>query len=499
MRIVLVTGRKAYNFVKKIVEENPFQGVEIHVIELPVDIAAFITIEDLLKELPKHRELVEKSDLIVVPGYVQGDLSKVSETIGVKVVKGVKNARDIPLMIKTIKNGVLGSEKEAYDEFLQVLKIQRDREVLHSVRNRALRNKYFNIGNVPVARDYPVVFAEIVLSKGDKVDEVLSKASKLISNGADAIVYGVSDNVDIAIIHNLIKRSKEIFEKPIGIDSSDREILRSLGKHLDVYLSVYPNEIDSLATLREVAITVVPRELDSYAELIDASNKASSLGLNKVIIDPVLQPPMLGLTKSFQRYLEVRERVRSHPLLMGVSNAVELVDADSIGIVALLASIGVEIGVEIYLATEASVKTRRVIYELRKALDMAVIAKETGGPPKDLSFDLLVAKSKKESLYKPFLALNRVVTAKDKLEFAQDPRGFIRISLDYSNEEIVLEHYEHGRNEPDVIIKGSDPLALVKEALDRGLVSRIEHAFYIGVELGKAFKALRSGAEYEQE
>ncbi|MEM1919436.1 MAG: dihydropteroate synthase-like protein [Desulfurococcaceae archaeon] len=501
MRILLVTGRKAYSYVKRIVEENRIPGLEINIVEFPIDVAALITINDLLRELPKY-QIVKQMDLIIVPGYVQGDLSAVSEKIGVRIVKGVKNARDIPLMLKAVMQGVLGFEKEPYDVFLHNLKIQRDQDVLSKVRCRALMNKYFEIRGVPISRDYPLVFAEIPVFIDDKIEDIVSKASRMVSKGADAIIYGVSEEPIRIDLIDLIKRSKRVLEKPIGLDSVNRDLFRLLQNHIDIYLSIYPDELDTIPLSNEYAghaLTVIPRNIDSIDELVDTANRALSIGLNKLILDPVLQPPMLGLTRSIYRYLKIREKITSYPLLMGVGNVIELIDADSIGIVAILASIGVEIGIEIYLATEASVKTRKAIYELRRALDMAIIARETGGLPKDLSIDLLIAKSKKESLYKPRLEPNRVVNAKNKFEFIEDPKGYVRISVDHSSEEIILEHYEHGRKEPSIIIKSNDPLSIAKEVISRELVSRLDHAIYIGVELGKAYKALKSGGEYEQE
>ena len=72
----------------------------------------------------------------------------------------------------------------------------------------------------------------------------------------------------------------------------------------------------------------------------------------------------------------------------------ELIDADSIGINAILTSIIMDIGIEFILSTEASSKTRGSISEIRKAIFMNLLAKLLNKPPKDLSENLLVIKKK---------------------------------------------------------------------------------------------------------
>jgi len=94
-------------------------------------------------------------------------------------------------------------------------------------------------------------------------------------------------------------------------------------------------------------------------------------------------------------------------------------------------------------------------------------------------------------------------TRNSKLEF--DPTGFFVIFL--MDGQIVVEHYHNVRKEGEKIatgkldkaLKGTDAEALCKTIVDDGLVSRLDHAAYLGRELQKAEAALRDGREYEQD
>jgi len=63
---------------------------------------------------------------------------------------------------------------------------------------------------------------------------------------------------------------------------------------------------------------------------------------------------------------------------------------------------------------------------------------------------------------------------------------------------LSLEHY---RNDGvlDVVIEGTSAAEVYLPALERGLVSRLDHAAYLGKELACAEHSLRSGEPYKQD
>lgn len=106
---------------------------------------------------------------------------------------------------------------------------------------------------------------------------------------------------------------------------------------------------------------------------------------------------------------------------------------------------------------------------------------------------------------------------KEAEDVALDPKGFFVILLDRKKGEIVVEHYQAEWNEEAVknysgdwracmksqklskIIIGKSATDIAHTIIREGLVSRLEHAAYIGRELQKAEKALKENLPYEQE
>ena len=91
----------------------------------------------------------------------------------------------------------------------------------------------------------------------------------------------------------------------------------------------------------------------------------------------------------------------------------------------------------------------------------------------------------------------------------QDPSGFFVIFLDKERREIVLEFYEgvvkdKKKKKLDtgklrLVLCGTNAEALCHTFAREELVSRFEHAAYLGRELQKAEIALTNGAEYAQD
>lgn len=79
-----------------------------------------------------------------------------------------------------------------------------------------------------------------------------------------------------------------------------------------------------------------------------------------------------------------------------------------------------------------------------------------------------------------------------------DPEGFFVILLDTAAGVIRCEHYTADGSMNEVLDgTGAEEMALT--AIRRGLVSRLDHAAYLGRELAKAEQALRGGCSYRQD
>ncbi len=62
----------------------------------------------------------------------------------------------------------------------------------------------------------------------------------------------------------------------------------------------------------------------------------------------------------------------------------------------------------------------------------------------------------------------------------------------------MVEHYTVAAV-LDCIIEGASPAAIASEAVERGLLTRLDHAAYLGRELALAERSLKSGERYVQD
>lgn len=82
--------------------------------------------------------------------------------------------------------------------------------------------------------------------------------------------------------------------------------------------------------------------------------------------------------------------------------------------------------------------------------------------------------------------------------FRADPAGYFVVYPDHRHNRLVLEHYGND-GVLTTLLAGPTPAALYTAAADRGLLSRLDHAAYLGRELAQAEAALRDGTAYEQD
>jgi tetrahydromethanopterin S-methyltransferase subunit A len=79
-----------------------------------------------------------------------------------------------------------------------------------------------------------------------------------------------------------------------------------------------------------------------------------------------------------------------------------------------------------------------------------------------------------------------------------DPAGYFVVYVDRSRGALSLEHYQNN-GVLDAVIEGGSMAELYTPVIDKGLVSRLDHAFYLGRELAKAEHSLKTGAPYVQD
>ena len=490
-------------FLEKIVKQ--LSDVEAKVLSLPIPIAAMMTNEYLTRELPRYPELIEWADIIIAPGFTKGDLKDVAKKLGKPVYKGCLYAYDIPILVEYLKKGGELSTVNPLDELLSKEKKRREEIILAELRREATKS-CFEVGGKPVSIKYPLIMGEVFVNEEMDFGRIASKAHRLVSHGSDILIIG-SSRLPLDVVADYSKKVKRLLNIPVGVDYFKYEDFSSLSDgEVDILLSFPADSILHLnpkEEFRKTAVVLIP---DPFS--INVEEKISSLraglkhaidkGFGKIILDPVLNPPQQAFIESLYAFKTARKEFPGYPILMGVSNFTELIDADSIGVNAVLASIGVEAGVDLFLVTEESAKTSYSVREFRKALDMALLAREMEKPPKDFSVNLLVCKSKKKRGLKPQELVNPVKASRP-YPLKADPSGYFKIYVDHDQEAIIVEHYKHGDSKPSITILGTDPSAIINEILERKLASAPEHFYYLGRELWKAKTALKLGKDYVQD
>ncbi len=79
-----------------------------------------------------------------------------------------------------------------------------------------------------------------------------------------------------------------------------------------------------------------------------------------------------------------------------------------------------------------------------------------------------------------------------------DPAGYFVVFIDRVGSQLDVEHYQNN-GVLTAIIKGRSAAEVYMTAIERSLLTRLDHAAYLGRELARAEQALRSGEPYVQD
>lgn len=498
-KILLLTGRCAASEAKKVADSVP--NVVVHVCD--VDVAAFLSPETILQEL-SSLDLSDVS-LVIVSGAVRGSLSEVSRRLGIRCVKGTKSIFDMPLVLRMLKDSKISLSPEVSADVLIESEIkERDERIIKEAK------KLRSGATLKIGRRNPIylgtglmhILAEIPDAPKLSDEEIRMKASYFVESGASIIDLGMVYGVDYSSeVNRLVEAVRSIVKVPISIDSlNKKEILDAVDAGVDFVLSLDYSNIDIVSSI-DVPVVIIPQKRgrvpSSVRERIrllnDLMKKMDSFGFNQYVVDPVIDPPLCGLMNSLSAFAEFRRLHPRIPMLAGVGNVTEMIDSDSIGVNALLATLCAELDVDILFTTEASPKTRGSVSELSRAAELMYLAKRRNQPPKDMSRNLLVLKDK----------IRFETPKKDKVEEVvvseyphEDLLENIFFRIDVSDRIEVL--YYQG-NKPKLRFVGSSAEALYKEIISRKLIKNMVHAAYLGRELAKAETALKIGKNYVQD
>jgi len=479
----------------------------------------------MTKEILKTISLSEY-DLILIPGFVQWDTSELEKIFSLKIRKGPEFASDLPMILKDLENVELSNSISANKLFEISGEVQYDQIVKeqYEIAKNNLGQHTFYINEkrseIIIGRNLPPpIIAEIVncTEKSDK--NIIKKAKHYIDSGADIIDIGcVSNRSNPERVGDIINLLRKNFDVLISIDSMETsEILAAVEEGIDIILSLdVGNYKDCINIPKDIPIVILPTNIkEGYFpkdpktridNLLTFTKKLKDNGFKKLIADPLLETPIApGICNSLETYFlynniipgEINSNLKL-PLFFGISNVVELMDIDSVGINGLLASIAIELDVGILFTVEHSTKLMGGVKELKESVKLNYISKYKKTPPINQGIQIFKAKGK-TGQGKLKIDANKAVQVADlNPKYILDENGYFKIQVNYYIGQIYVLFFSN----QNILLKtliGSNAEALSKKILELNLTNNLSHINYIGRELSKAEFCLNSGKPYIQD
>jgi dihydropteroate synthase-like protein len=428
--IVFLTGHLAEPQLKRVlagIDAAPFTW---EVRDVGVQVAALMTADLIRRRIGTPL----KADRLLVPGRCRGDLDALAAHYGVPVQRGPEELKDLPRFFDRAAHAV------------------------------------------DLSQHRTLIFAEIVDAPRLAVPAIVERAQALARDGADVIDLGCLPETPFAHLEDSVHALRGAGFK-VSVDSLDSdELLRGGRAGCDYLLSL---NLDTLWIAGEVAATPVligrtPADEASLHEAVRAMQREGRAFLADAILDPI----PFGFTASIIRYARLRETFPDAPLMMGIGNLTELVEADTSGINALLLGIGAELDIAAVLTTQVSAHARRAVREADWARRIMHAAARDRSLPKGMNDALMTVHDKH-----PFPDTPQEIAA--TAAQVRDPNFRVQVAADGLH---VYNRDGHRR--------GIDAFELWPRL---GLDNEASHAFYMGVELAHAQIAWRLGKRYVQD
>ncbi|KIX12131.1 DUF6513 domain-containing protein [Dethiosulfatarculus sandiegensis] len=343
--ILFITGRLAAPSLEKVLAKMaPEFSYKIKT--LGISVAALMN----TAFISRHLSTSEGCDKVVIPGSCKGDPEVISQKLGVDVVKGPCDLRDLPVFF--------GGERdmEGYGEY------------------------------------HVKIVAEMVDAFQMSLPEILAQANYYRNSGADLVDIGCPAQGSFDRVGEVVDMLKaEGFI--VSLDTFDHKTIRQGLKHgIDLLLSVNSRNID-LAPELNCKTVVIP----DFGQGLESLEKNAEILKNQgvdYILDPILDPLSFGFTKALVRFHKTRKRHPDTPILMGLGNLTELTEADSTGINTLMAGVMTELEVDYLLTTEVVQWARGSVRELDLARRQMFFAHKQRVLPKGLDSSLVCLKDR---------------------------------------------------------------------------------------------------------
>ena len=320
------------------------------------------------------------------------------------------------------------------------------------------------------------IFAEIVDAPHMRVEQIVARAAACRADGADVIDLGCLPGVDFPHLEESVAALAQEGHA-VSIDSLELpELRRGAAAGADYLLSLKESTLHLAAETLATPV-LIPERPSDLASLYRAADALAARG-RRFLLDPVLEPIHFGFTESLLRYHAARRRYPEAEMMMGIGNLTELTDADTTGITAVLMGVVSELDIGAVLTTEVSPHAATAVREADLARRILWAAKRDGNLPRRYHHGLMALKDRK-----PFPHTSEEVA--QTAAAVRDPSFRIQITR-----EGIHVYNRDGRH------LATDPFDLYPELAVEGDAS---HAFYLGVELGRAQIAWQLGKRYLQD
>jgi dihydropteroate synthase-like protein len=405
---------------------------EAEVAVLKITVAALMTTPWIARFL----EVPPGTELILLPGLVEGETSVLVERFGVRVEKGPKDLREIP--------------------------------------------RYF--GQALAAVDYGPYDIEILaeINNAPKLsrEAIRAAADYFRAGGADVIDVGCTPGVPFPALGDVVRELRAAGMR-VSVDSFEpAEIRAAVEAGAELVLSVNRSNREVARELAGSGVRVVAiPDFGEGIETLPATLEALEGWGIGYLIDPVIEPIGFGFTASLERYAETHRRYPDAGQMMGVGNITELTSADTTGVHALLLAIAQETGVRAVLTTEVIPWARGAVREIDIARRLMFHAVRHRTLPKNVD--------------------DRLVTVKDPdiLEYDEAELRRLHAAVTDPNFRIFTDRTTITVFNHELFVRGTD----IQEIFAQLGVDEATHAFYLGRELAKAKLAITLGKTYRQE
>ncbi|HEX6614894.1 MAG TPA: DUF6513 domain-containing protein [Gemmatimonadales bacterium] len=429
-RVLFITGRLAEPALRRVLDgmERPF---EADVAVMKITVAALMTTPWIARSL----EVPAGTDLVLLPGLVEGDTAVLADKFGVRVEKGPKDLREIP---RYFGQAAVAAEYGGYDI-----------EILAEINNA------------------PKLSREAIRAAAEYFRE----------SGADVIDIGCTPGLPFPALGEVVRELRGSGLR-ISVDSFDPgEIRMAVQAGAELVLSVNGTNLEVARELagraRVVAIPGFGEGLDTLAPTLEALERWGV----EYLIDPVIEPIGFGFTASLERYAQTHRRYPDAGLMMGIGNLTELTSADTTGVNAVLMAIAQETGVRAVLTTEVIPWAHGAVREIDIARRLMYYAVRHRTLPKHVD--------------------DRLLTVKDPaiLEYSEAELRELQAAVTDPNFRIFTDRTTITVFNSEIFVRGTD----IQEIFAQLGVDEATHAFYLGRELARARLAITLGKTYRQE